>query len=248
MPFEAVSTQRLYQKVAGQIAGLIHAGELQLGARLPPERDLSKRLGVSRPTVREAMIALEISGLVEVRTGSGIYVTAPGAETGFSFDAGPSPFEILGARKLIEPEIAAQAAPLISAAEIDRLNETLALLGSSADHTTSLGPDRDFHTCIATASGNTALISIVDGLWDKMFGPIFATLSERTGLPQNVRMTLADHTAIVDRLKARDADGARRAMRAHLEHVEIILAEHDDPALMGKNPSARNGSLAGASA
>ena len=238
MPFEAVSTQRLYQKVARQIAGLIHSGELYLGSRLPPERDLSKRLGVSRPTVREAMIALEISGLVEVRTGSGIYVTAPGLEPSFTFDAGPSPFEILGARKLIEPEIAAFAAPLMTSSDLDRLRETLDALGNAADHTTSLDPDRDFHTCIANATGNTALISIVDGLWDKMFGPIFKTLSIRTGLPQNVRMTLADHTAIFERLKARDAEGASRAMRIHLEHVEIILAEHDDPALIGKNPSS----------
>ena len=229
MPFEAISTQRLYQKVAGQIAGLIRAGELQLGSRLPPERDLSKQLGVSRPTVREAMIALELSGLVEVRTGSGIYVKGSGSDPSFSFDAGPSPFEILSARKLIEPEIAALAAESISKAELQVLRETLAGLGSAIeDHTTSLGPDRDFHTIIATATGNTALISIIDGLWDKMFSPIFETLSTRTGLPQNVRMTLADHTSIFDCLAAHDRDGARNTMRLHLDHVERILAEHDD--------------------
>ena len=238
MPFEAISTQRLYQKVAGQIAGLIKAGELQFGSRLPPERDLSKRLGVSRPTVREAMIALEISGLVEVRTGSGIYVTARGVESGFSFDAGASPFEILAARKLIEPEIAALAALSITRPQLDNLRETLGGLAACIeDHSTSLGPDRDFHTLIATASANTALIGIIDGLWDKMFSPIFEALSVRTGLPQNVRMTLADHTAIFDSLVAHDVEGARDAMRIHLEHVEVILAEHDDPALMGKTPA-----------
>lgn len=240
MPFEAISTQRLYQKVAGQIAGLIKSGELQSGSRLPPERDLSKRLGVSRPTVREAMIALEISGLVEVRTGSGIYVTARGVDSGFSFDAGPSPFEILGARKLIEPEIAALAAASITGAQLEALRETLSGLAACIeDHSTSLGPDRDFHTLIATASANTALIGIIDGLWDKMFSPIFEALSVRTGLPQNVRMTLADHTAIFERLAAHDGDGAREAMRIHLEHVEVILAEHDDPSLMGRTPTRR---------
>ena len=241
MPFEAISTQRLYQKVAGQIAGLIRGGELQLGARLPPERDLAKRLGVSRPTVREAMIALELSGLVEVRTGSGIYVTSRGTDAGFSFDAGPSPFEVLAARKLIEPEIVAEAASHISRTELEMLRDTLSALESAEDHTTSLGPDRDFHACIATATGNTALISIVDGLWDKMFGPIFTTLSIRTGLPQNVRMTLADHTRIFERLHAHDSDGAREAMRVHLEHVETILSEHDDPMLTGRNPALRSG-------
>ncbi len=230
MPFEAISTQRLYQKVAGQIAGLIRAGELQVGSRLPPERDLSKRLGVSRPTIREAMVALEISGLVEVRTGSGIYIAAPGNETLFNFDAGPSPFEILAARKLIEPEVAALAATCITEPELLKLKDSLSALELAEDHRHSLGPDHEFHAIIAAATGNTILVSIVDSLWERMFGPIFEALSIRTGLPQNVRMTLNDHIAIYQRLVARDAEGARQKMREHLEHVEAILAEHEDAA------------------
>jgi DNA-binding transcriptional MocR family regulator len=71
MPFQAVATQRLYEQVAGQVTDLVARGEFKPGDRLPPERDLAKLLGVSRPTVREAMIALEIAGLVEVRVGAG---------------------------------------------------------------------------------------------------------------------------------------------------------------------------------
>ena len=78
MPFQSIEPRRLYRQIADQIRELIRAGEFVAGARLPPERDLAKQLGVSRPSVREALIALEVEGLVEVRIGSGIYVLGPG--------------------------------------------------------------------------------------------------------------------------------------------------------------------------
>ena len=78
MPFQSIEPRRLYRQIAEQIRGLIRSGEYLPGARLPPERDLAKQLGVSRPSVREALIALEVEGLVEVRIGSGIYVQRAG--------------------------------------------------------------------------------------------------------------------------------------------------------------------------
>src|SRR6266540_59264 len=110
MPFQAVATQRLYEQVAGQVTDLVARGEFKPGDRLPPERDLAKLLGVSRPTVREAMIALEMAGLVEVRVGSGTFVTdnAEPKTNGHLFDrVGNSPLELVGARRMIEPEVAA---------------------------------------------------------------------------------------------------------------------------------------------
>ena len=74
MPFQSIEPRRLYRQIADQIRALIKSGEFTAGARLPPERDLAKQLGVSRPSVREALIALEVEGLVDVRIGSGIYV------------------------------------------------------------------------------------------------------------------------------------------------------------------------------
>lgn len=224
MPFQAIAAQRLYQQVAEQVAALIRSGELAVGSRLPSERDLAKRLGVSRPTVREAMIALEIAGLVEVRTGSGIYVIRdrqPGPS--LPFDAGPGAFELLSARLLIEPEIAAQAARAASEPSLAALRQTIDALARAKDHRASQDPDRRFHALIAGATGNAVLVSIVDGLWESMFSPMFETLSVRTGLPENRRMTLADHRAILDRIEARDAPGARRVMRKHLENVRSIV-------------------------
>src|SRR3954462_13932785 len=103
MPFQAVVSQRLYQQVAQQISDLIRSGELPSGERLPAERDLAKRLGVSRPTIREAMVALEIAKFVEIRTGSGVYVraaatSAPDDPARARFDSGPGPFDLLTAR------------------------------------------------------------------------------------------------------------------------------------------------------
>src|SRR6188474_3964988 len=111
MPLQAVENRRLYRQIADQIAALIERGEYPVGARLPPERDLARQLGVSRPSVREALIALEVEGYVEVRMGSGVYVadrSTAAAAAKLAADSGP--FELIRARWMIESECAALAA------------------------------------------------------------------------------------------------------------------------------------------
>jgi DNA-binding FadR family transcriptional regulator len=111
MPFHSIEPRRLYRQIADQIRGLIKTGEFPAGSRLPPERDLARQLGVSRPSVREALIALEVEGMVEVRIGSGIYVLASTATLPANGpDAAAGPFELLRARYVIESECAALAA------------------------------------------------------------------------------------------------------------------------------------------
>ena len=140
-----LTTQRLFQQVVEQIAELIRSGELTPGARLPAERDLSKRLGVSRPTVREAMIALEISGLVEVRSGAGVYVRVSAAQVQVT-DAGPSAFELLAARRIVEGEIAAAAAYNPDPAGFEKLNHAIAVYRSeSRTGHDCFEADRSFH-------------------------------------------------------------------------------------------------------
>src|SRR6476659_9836086 len=127
MPLIAVENRRLYRQIADQIAALIARGEYGAGQRLPPERDLAKQLGVSRPSVREALIALEVEGYVEVRVGSGVYVTgaqpATGAAAKLPADSGP--FELIKARWLIEGECAALAAKSATRAQIRAIEEAL---------------------------------------------------------------------------------------------------------------------------
>src|SRR5512132_3751185 len=98
MPLQAVDSRRLYRQIADQIAALIDRGEYGAGERLPPERDLAKQLGVSRPSVREALIALEVEGYVEVRVGSGVYVVGNVPRASASMPADSGPFELIRAR------------------------------------------------------------------------------------------------------------------------------------------------------
>lgn len=111
MPIRAVENRRLYRQIADQLSMLIASHEFPEGARLPSERDLAMQLGVSRPSVREALIALEIEGKVEVRVGSGIYVVPQRLmQVADPTSEGQGPFELLRARWLIEGEVAAEAA------------------------------------------------------------------------------------------------------------------------------------------
>jgi DNA-binding FadR family transcriptional regulator len=233
MPIQALSNPRLYQQAAEQIALLIQSGEYPLGARLPAERDLARQLGVSRPTVREALIALEIQGLVEVRIGSGTVVKnaqagrpAPGRA---SLDVGPSPFEVLSARRMIEPPIAAMAAATITPAELSALNEALELLqGEPRSHAANLEADRTFHTLIAEATHNSVVIDMIARLWEGMFGGIFAALTKRTTVAHDQQMTYRDHAEIVRCIERRDGPGAAAMMTAHLIHAETKLLQNGD--------------------
>ena len=227
MPIQTISnaSQRLYQHAADQVMDLIRRGEYPPGAKLPAERDLAKQLGVSRPTVREALIALEIAGLVEVRVGSGAYVRMREAARPQN-DAGPGAFELIAARKLIEPQVAALAATSATEADLAGLGGTLELIETKTrDHWEKLEVDRLFHMRVAEATHNAVLIDIVGGLWKEMFGPIFALLSERTQLTHRQSMTLADHRAIYGCLQRHDAAAAHAAMLSHLVNVELTLLQ-----------------------
>ena len=231
MPLQVIETQRLYQQVAQQLSELIRGGEFPSGGRLPSERDLARQLGVSRPVVREAVIALEIAGLVEVRTGSGIYVRAPGPDRARPLvlpDIGPSPFEVIAARKIVEPEVALAAAASRSGADLDGIAGALDAMRRAVAEGEDLRPwDRLFHTRIAAATRNTLLAALVDEFWDHALKPISAALHPRTGLPENEPAALAEHAVILQALRAGDGPAAREAMRAHLGRVEDIMLAGD---------------------
>src|SRR6202012_6133722 len=120
-----VKTHRRYQEIAGRIARSLAAHPLHPGARLPGEIDLAKVCGVSRPTIREAMIALEIAGELEIRSGSGAYVREAVNPMSLVLDSGPGPFELLRARLLIEGETAADAALYASTTDLTKIEKTL---------------------------------------------------------------------------------------------------------------------------
>lgn len=222
MPLQLVEPKRLYRQIADQLAELIARGEFPPGARLPAERDLAVSLGVSRTSVREAIISLEMSGLVEVRVGTGIFVTAPpegGGGGGSRSDAGPGPFELLAARKLVEGEIAAMAAKHAKPENAAALRESVERLQASVkDFAAREAEDRDFHLLLAKATGNGSLELVVEGLWNQR-AELWGRLQRHFHTAELAERTIRDHAAIASAVASGDADAARAAMHRHLARV-----------------------------
>jgi len=221
MPLQAVDNRRLYRQIADQIAALIERGEYGAGARLPPERDLAKQLGVSRPSVREALIALEVEGYVEVRVGSGVYVIGPApALRSPPLPADSGPFELIRARWLIEAECAALAAKEATKTQIRSMEEALDQMESERERgVMPLSSDRLFHLRIAEASGNSALALVVKTLWDQRTGPLFLRLEHHFDTPELWGVAIKEHREIVAAIARHDATAARAAMRGHMNHA-----------------------------
>ncbi|MEI9887675.1 MAG: FadR/GntR family transcriptional regulator [Rhizomicrobium sp.] len=222
MPPPSAKQQKLYQQIAEAIAGSIKSGIYRRGQRLPSERDLAEELKVSRPTIREAMIALEIRGLVEAHHGSGVYVTNQ-AEGIVAVEAGAAPeldigaFELTEARRLFEGETAALAASVIGEQEIKILEDLVAQMEDRNSTELDVNrADRQFHVAIAEATKNSAIVTVVENLWDMRHSSLLCrAMLERAA----VRPVAEEHGAILDALKTRDPKLARRAMRSHLNHV-----------------------------
>jgi DNA-binding FadR family transcriptional regulator len=223
MPFQSIEPRRLYRQIADQIRTLIRSGEFSAGARLPPERDLAKQLGVSRPSVREALIALEVEGLVEVRIGSGIYVQGIGdSRTGNgAHEAEAGPFELLRARYTIESECAALAAKSAKKPQLQAIADALDEMQqemASSEHQPLTG-DRLFHMRIAEATGNGALVAVIKMLWDERTGPLYKQLEHHYDSPALWEAAMAEHRAVLKAIAAKDANAARTAMQRHLNQA-----------------------------
>ncbi|MEO8740265.1 MAG: FCD domain-containing protein, partial [Casimicrobiaceae bacterium] len=174
----------------------------------------------SRASVREAIISLEIGGLVEVRVGTGIFVMLKRSPaSGVAGDVGPGPFELLNARKLVEGEIAALAATEASAADIDALRGSVQRMTKYIDDfTIREDADREFHLALGKATGNGSLELVVEGLWNQR-AELWGRMQQHFHTSELAMQTIRDHAAIVRAVAARDAAGARGAMHRHLSRV-----------------------------
>lgn len=218
---------RSYQKLAAQVWELVVQGEFGVGDRLPAERTLSERFNVSRTAIREAIIALEVQGAVEVRGGSGIYVAqAPSANPVFALKGDPGPFELLRARCLIESEIAAEAALSRKDSDIDRIYAALTTMAQNmGDQQVNDAADQQFHLSIAEATGNSILPQIVAAMWSQRKGPLWKQMESHFHSPAMRASSHQGHQRIFEALLARDASAARAAMREHLEAVMTQFAQ-----------------------
>lgn len=221
-----MENRKLYKGVAESIASAIEAGQFRPGQKLPAERELVEQYAVSRPTIREAMLVLEVQGLVEPRHGSGVYVVDR-PQGPASVDVDMSALAINEARAVMEAEAAALAAVQISDEEIVELE---AILGdmveeNRASRLSAEPADRAFHMAIARATHNNAIVAVVDQLWTmRDQAPLSQVMLERARR-NGMKPTIADHRAILDALKARDPVAARSAMRRHLYRVIDGLLE-----------------------
>ncbi|MES2753975.1 MAG: FCD domain-containing protein [Pseudomonadota bacterium] len=225
---------RLFQGIAAKIVAMIDEGELAPGARLPGERDLAERFGVSRVTVREAEIALQAVGIIEIKTGSGVYVAERAASAGSALPQ-VSAFELTEARALFEAEAAALAAPIIAEERLGELERLLAIMASEGGDTErSTDADREFHALIASASGNQAVIHVIRELW-RLRTEVPAVRDAHAAVcKSDVRARQEEHEAIVSALRQRDPQAARVAMRRHFRRLLEAMLDEDEQRAMSE--------------
>ncbi|MFT4089438.1 MAG: FadR/GntR family transcriptional regulator [Asticcacaulis sp.] len=218
---------RLYRRIADELAEIIKGGEFPPGSRLPTERELAERFSVSRPTVREALIALEILNIVEIRHGSGIYVpeasTLPVPANDSREDLDVGAFELLEARIVIESGAVAIAATLATDQDIADLDDILDRQRQAANYTEFEAVDREFHLRLARITNNDPLIYVIEDLWEmRSRSKLASTVDTRVRGGGKVDR-VEEHKKIVDALRDKDPKAARKMMHQHLERVRDYM-------------------------
>jgi len=215
-----------YQQIADKVRALVKARGYEPGVRLPSERELADILNVSRPTVREALIALEVEGVVQIRMGSGVYLSrarkaplsTPKKVAKLKSDM--SPFQLLEARRLVESEIAALAAVSRTPEQVRQMREIIKDMEARAK--TGKDPlvsDHKLHVLLAQASGNQVMAGLVDQLFMARLGVLFSRLSTYFDTGSSWTEAIGEHKAIVQAVHAQDPDAAREAMRTHMDEA-----------------------------
>jgi len=217
-------------KIVEQIRDLIKEGKLKPGDKLPPEQILSKEFGTSRPSVREALSALEILGITESRGGKGNFIRNnlgfPLYEQIFKeLEEEESPFEILEARKAVETEIVGLSAKKATKEEIDAIKESLNKMKENmTDIPKIMKIDREFHINIARAAHNNLLFSMMIYLADLLNEKLWIKMKEKSwNIPGCPQKYLEEHIEIFNAIKNKDSKDARKRMYDHLAGVEQDL-------------------------
>lgn len=223
-----VVTTRLYVQIARQIADAVQQEQFKIGDKLPPERTLAEELNVSRASVREALSALEILGIVESRSGNGTFIRRPPTEwtyLGTIFEEfvahEDSPHEVLEARRLLEPIVAQLAAERATPEQISQIGLSLqAIEQAMANGAARTEADTAFHLAIATATGNSVLVRQVQLLVGAMRSQLWASLNQHTSKdPVLAQKFLEDHRHIHQAIHSRNPSAAAAAMTQHINNV-----------------------------
>jgi GntR family transcriptional regulator, transcriptional repressor for pyruvate dehydrogenase complex len=227
--FGVFERDMLPERIANRIVSLISERQLRPGDKLPSERDLAGMMHVSRPSLREALRALAMINIVEIRQGSGTYVSSLKPELlvehlDFVFTLDDSTFsELLEARSVLEPSIAALAAVHATEAELQALQECMQKVAAGVDDSDEfLAADIELHQLITHAAHNQILARFMASL--TRLG--MASRSRTVALPGVRVQTVEDHQEIVNALLNRDAPAAARAMQKHMDNVRKTLNEN----------------------
>ncbi|QPG27364.1 MULTISPECIES: FadR/GntR family transcriptional regulator [Pantoea] len=225
MSLPVIKTERLYRQIANAIMAGITRGDFVAGGLLPPERELAKQLGVSRSSVREALIALEMTGWVDIRTGNGIYVAQPLPQAAIPQESETCSLQdLLQAREAFEGMLAGFAA--LNGTAVQR--EALLALTAELQHYNEndaafLEQDKRFHLLIGEMSGNDVLRDLLEQLWNRRHSPHVQRLERHYADNSFAQAMNADHQQIADAIVAGDKAAARQAMESHLQHVQQRL-------------------------
>jgi GntR family transcriptional regulator, transcriptional repressor for pyruvate dehydrogenase complex len=217
-----VTRPRLYEQVAQQILDWVRESGLQVGDRLPPERELATRLGVSRATVSQALVAMEVVGVVAVRHGDGAVLVE---------SSGPSKVvealrrhaqrlpDIIEAREALESKLAGLAAVRRTEEDLTRIDEALAVMADDIEAGgRGVEGDELFHAAV-TAAGHSALLQRLMG---EISDLVRETRIESLSQPDRPAESLAGHRRIAAAIRDRDAAGAAAAMTDHVERVSDV--------------------------
>lgn len=242
--FTPIKTKRVFMQIVDQIIDLVRKGGFGSEAQLPPERDLAEQLGVSRASLREALSALQLLGLVETRSGQGTFVCSGAPAALLRLDASllyqdlESPFAILQARKAVEPNIAAIAARQRSPEAMQRLVEIQELVESDpvGQYLSSEG-DRRFHLAVAEATENPVLVSMMTIVYELMGQKLWLLLRNATAaVPERLSRYARQHREVCEAIRAGDSNEAASRMGEHLDSVERFMIEVElvPPSLLSK--------------
>jgi GntR family transcriptional repressor for pyruvate dehydrogenase complex len=239
--FEKLNPQKNYMQIARQIRNSIRDGLLKVGAQLPPERDLVQQFGASRASVREALSALEMLGLIECRGGQGNFIKADGSDGTIDGELlrtllqDHDPYEIFEARLEMEPRLAYLAAERATdeerdrlAAHVARMRELGELIVAAVDRHALveeyMEEDRKFHLEIGRAAHNSVLFTVFSGV-NLMMKETHWKAMKSKGLhdPAHVASYAVEHHAILAAILATDARAAERQLRRHLSMLKSTL-------------------------
>jgi GntR family transcriptional regulator, transcriptional repressor for pyruvate dehydrogenase complex len=232
MELKPIKTKKIYEEIVDQIRIQVTSGQLQPGDRLPSERDLAEQLNVSRASVREALSALEMMGLIEIRSGEGTFIS------NINFDSVVTPlswvlsmekdtiFELLEVRKIIEGQAVALAAKRFNSENLRELEDSLKAMYEDLQ-TGQLGEDADhrFHYAITKASQNKILLRLMNAISDTMHQTLKASrirLYEGKGMPERL---FQEHRLVFEAIKNQDSEAASQRMIEHLIGVENKLLD-----------------------